>query len=122
MSGKMKWKIAVDILMTLALLVLMSYGMAGEAVHEWTGMGKSWKGQIYLFPDSADDSGTADTGLHAGLHGKWHPAFPLRVCVPAYQRLCRSGADRAYAWRLLGICTDVPASGTALEHGGKHGR
>ena len=39
MSGKMKWKIAVDILMTLALLVLMSYGMAGEAVHEWTGMG-----------------------------------------------------------------------------------
>ena len=32
-------KRAVDLLMTAALLLLMSYSLIGEAAHEWTGMG-----------------------------------------------------------------------------------
>ena len=33
MNGKQKAKIAVDVLMTLALLFLMPYELIGEAVH-----------------------------------------------------------------------------------------
>ena len=32
-------KRAVDLLMTAALLLLMSYSLIGEAAHEWIGMG-----------------------------------------------------------------------------------
>ncbi len=39
MSGKIRIKMIVDVLMTIALLVLMSYRMAGEAAHEWIGTG-----------------------------------------------------------------------------------
>lgn len=39
MSGKTRIKIIVDLLMTLALLFLMPYGMVGEAAHEWIGTG-----------------------------------------------------------------------------------
>lgn len=37
MSKKMRNKIYVDVLMTVALLLLMTYGLIGEAFHEWTG-------------------------------------------------------------------------------------
>ncbi|HCO28379.1 MAG TPA: hypothetical protein DIT54_02850 [Lachnospiraceae bacterium] len=39
MTKKSKIKIVVDMLMTIALLFLMPYGMVGETVHEWIGMG-----------------------------------------------------------------------------------
>ena len=35
----MKVKISIDAAMTLALLLLMAYGLVGEAAHEWIGMG-----------------------------------------------------------------------------------
>ena len=35
----MKWKIPLDIGMTLALLLLMGYGLIGEKTHEWIGVG-----------------------------------------------------------------------------------
>src|SRR5699024_5528817 len=38
MRAKQKMKIAVDILMTLALLLLMPYEMIGGAAHEWIGI------------------------------------------------------------------------------------
>lgn len=34
-----KIKLAVDAAMTVALLLLMAYGLVGEAAHEWLGMG-----------------------------------------------------------------------------------
>lgn len=34
MSRKLKMKLAIDFLMTLALLLLMPYELIGEAVHE----------------------------------------------------------------------------------------
>ena len=39
MKTKQKIKIAVDLLMTIALLLLMPYEMIGEAAHEWIGAG-----------------------------------------------------------------------------------
>ena len=35
----MKVKTSIDTAMTLALLLLMAYGLVGEAAHEWIGMG-----------------------------------------------------------------------------------
>lgn len=39
MKSTMKCKLAVDAAMTAALLLLMAYGLVGEAAHEWMGMG-----------------------------------------------------------------------------------
>lgn len=39
MKSTMKCKLAVDAAMTAALLLLMAYGLVGEAAHEWLGMG-----------------------------------------------------------------------------------
>lgn len=39
MKSTMKCKLAVDAAMTVALLLLMAYGLVGEAAHEWLGMG-----------------------------------------------------------------------------------
>ena len=39
MSKTMKIKTTVDVLMTIALLLLMSYGLLGEEWHEWVGVG-----------------------------------------------------------------------------------
>ena len=39
MKPRMVWKLAVDMAMTAALLLLMAYGLIGEAVHEWIGIG-----------------------------------------------------------------------------------
>lgn len=39
MNGKQKKRMAVDVLMTAALLLLMPYGMVGETTHEWIGAG-----------------------------------------------------------------------------------
>ena len=39
MSKTMRLKIVIDILMTAALLLLMPYGLLGEAYHEWIGTG-----------------------------------------------------------------------------------
>lgn len=39
MKRKQKLKIGVDILLTVALLLLMSFEMVGDAAHEWIGMG-----------------------------------------------------------------------------------
>lgn len=39
MSKTMKIKMMIDMLMTIALLLLMSYGLLGEEWHEWIGMG-----------------------------------------------------------------------------------
>lgn len=39
MKPVMKVKISIDAAMTLALLLLMAYGLVGEAAHEWLGMG-----------------------------------------------------------------------------------
>lgn len=41
MRPKLILKLAVDIAMTAALLLLMAYELIGQAVHEWIGIGMS---------------------------------------------------------------------------------
>lgn len=55
MKPKAKIKIAVDLLLTLALLALMGYHLWGEALHEWVGTG-----MFLLFI------------AHHVLNGNWH--------------------------------------------------
>lgn len=54
MKSKMIVKIAVDLAMTVALLLLMTYELIGQAAHEWIGIG-----MFALFV------------LHHVLNGKW---------------------------------------------------
>lgn len=39
MSGKTIFKISIDCIMTVMLLLLMAYSLIGEALHEWLGIG-----------------------------------------------------------------------------------
>lgn len=39
MKPTLKIKIAVDAAMSVSMLLLMAYGLVGEAAHEWIGMG-----------------------------------------------------------------------------------
>lgn len=39
MSKTIRYKLMIDVLMTVILLLLMSYGLFGEAYHEWAGAG-----------------------------------------------------------------------------------
>ena len=39
MKPILKIKIAVDAAMSVSMLLLMAYGIVGEAAHEWIGMG-----------------------------------------------------------------------------------
>ncbi len=58
MKPKVVIKLAVDILMTLALLFLMGYHLWGEALHEWVGAG-----MLLLFI------------AHHILNGHWHQSL-----------------------------------------------
>lgn len=72
MKPILKLRIVVDIAMTAALLLLMAYGLVGEAAHEWIGMG-----MLVLFV------------LHHILNRKWCAALmrgrytPFRVVQTA---------------------------------------
>ena len=66
MQRKQMWKITIDILMTVSLLLLMTYSMVGEKAHEWLGNG------LFVF-------------IGYCLSGKWFPRKlkhkqPLQIC------------------------------------------
>lgn len=65
MSRKLKMKLAIDFLMTLALLLLMPYELIGESVHEWIGAG-----MFVLFV------------LHHILNRKWTGNLGKGRCTP----------------------------------------
>ena len=125
MNGKQKKRMAVDVLMTAALLLLMPYGMVGETAHEWIGAG-----MLVLFI------------LHHVLNRKWlggmrkgkyTPVRILQTVLAAAVLVCMIGSMfsgivlsrhvfsflRIRGLRLLGICADVSASGHSLGNGHK---
>lgn len=71
MKWIMKVKIVVDAVMSLALLLLMAYGLVGEAAHEWIGMG-----MFFLFV------------LHHILNRRWIGAVPKGRYTPS--RICQT--------------------------------
>lgn len=60
MKPTLKIKIAVDAAMSVSMLLLMAYGLVGEAAHEWIGMG--------MFALSV---------AHHVLNRRWIQAVPL---------------------------------------------
>ena len=133
MSTKQKLKIAVDILMTAALLLLMPYALIGEAAHEWIGMG-----MLVLFV------------LHHILNHRWikNLGRGKYTCIRAVQTVLAalilisilgsmaSGillsryvfafldirgltvlARSIHVLRVLGLCADGPSPGTSLGNG-----
>lgn len=65
MKPILKIKIAVDAAMSVSMLLLMAYGLVGEAAHEWIGMG-----MFVLFV------------LHHILNRRWIKAVPQRRYTP----------------------------------------
>ena len=65
MKPILKIKIAVDAAMSVSMLLLMAYGLVGEAAHEWIGMG-----MFALFV------------AHHVLNRRWIQAVPRGATLP----------------------------------------
>lgn len=105
MKPILKIKIAVDAAMSVSMLLLMAYGLVGEAAHEWIGMGmfalsvvhhvlnRRWiqavpRGALHALAHRADGTGRADFPVHGRLYDQRHCAVPPCVCVsPQARRL-----------------------------------
>ena len=103
MKPKMIAKICVDIGMTIALLLLMPYELVGQAAHEWIGIGNFC------------------AGLHDWFHGQRSHSFPPCSFFSADQRWTFFWKKPAHACILLGLCSVVLTSGSALEHDDRNG-
>lgn len=75
MKPKVILKIALDVLMTLALLFLMGYQFWGDAPHEWVGVGT-----FVLFTVHHLLNGSWHKSL---LRGKYTPMRVLMLCIDA---------------------------------------
>ena len=94
MKPILKIKIAVDAAMSVSMLLLMAYGLVGEAAHEWIGMGMFVLSVAHHILNhrwiQAVPRGrytplrvvqTADFPVHGRLHDQRHCAVPPCVCV-----------------------------------------
>lgn len=91
MKPKMILKIGIDIVMTIALLLLMAYQLIGEENHEWIG--------VFMF-------------VFFILH---------HILICSYNWCQCHGQSCPYAMCLLGICANEHSSGLSLEHHAGHG-
>lgn len=132
MKPVMKVKISIDAAMTLALLLLMAYGLVGEAAHEWLGMGmfalfllhhllnRRW---IRAVPRTlcapthrADGADAAAPSDHAGLHGQRCDRLAVSVSLSGWLRPYVMGGKAAMLCAYWGLRADDLAW-NALEHG-----
>ena len=97
MSRKLIIKIVVDLCMTVLILLLMSYSLVGEVVHEWLGMAML----VFLILHGALNAGwirglrkgrysafrivqTASAAfVHAGFYAQRYRTVPVCLCVSA---------------------------------------
>lgn len=95
-------KIAVDAVMSVSMLLLMAYGLVGEAAYEWIGMGmfalfvahhilncrwiKCSKGALYAPAHGAGGAGRADLPVHDRLHDQRHCVVPSCICISSEAR------------------------------------
>lgn len=96
-----KLKMIIDVLLTIALLLLMPYGMVGEAAHEWIGAAMFVLFVIHPFQ-------------YPRLHGKRNRHLPACICIHKDSGNQRPSENGSHDLRLLGFCPDVPSSGTSL--------
>ncbi len=73
MKPKMIWKLAVDIAMTVALLLLMAYELVGQAAHEWIGIGMF---VLFILHHILNGSWSGNI-----LKGRYHPVRILQTGI-----------------------------------------
>ena len=136
MKPRMALKIIVDIAMTVALMLLMTYELIGRAAHEW----------IYVCPVPAspcpeqqveqeyperkvhfpapftDNPGGRCASVHDGFHDQRYCLVRACLCVPYHPQRTELGKNMASALLLLGVCDDEPAPWVPLEHDDGHGQ
>lgn len=84
MKPVMKVKISIDAAMTLALLLLMAYGLVGEAAHEWIGMG--------MFALSVVHHVLNRRWIQAVLWGRYTPLRIVQTALAGLIFLCMVGS------------------------------
>lgn len=131
MKKKQITKIAVDFLMTVLLLFLMTYEHIEQGFHEWIGCGMflmfilhhllngRWlmavcKGRYTPYRIVQTHACPSDFLQYARLHVKRGIPFPDSICIPGTE--CGVGKRCSYTVCLLGICVDEFAPGLALEY------
>ena len=138
MKPTLKIKIAVDAAMSVSMLLLMAYGLVGEAAHEWIGMG--------MFALFVAHHVLNRRWINAVPRGRYTPLRIVQTALAGLILLCMVGSmisgivlsrhvfaflprhgwlmslarKAAYPLRLLGLRADEPAFGNALEHGAGH--
>lgn len=129
MKSRAVFKIIIDIAMTVALMLLMTYELIGQSTHEWIGMGMFALFLIHHVLNRKWSGGLAK--------GKWTPlrvwqtVLVLWVLVTMLGSMVsgivlsrsvfaflpiRSGQSWARTLHLLGLCWHEPALGLSLEH------
>lgn len=84
MKKQQKIKIAVDILMTAALLFLMPYEMVGEAAHEWIGAGMFF---LFVVHHILNRKWIKNT-----IRGRYTPLRVVQTVLAALILLCMLGS------------------------------
>lgn len=84
--------------------------------------GKPLERQLYTAANLADTAGSSGIALYDRVNGERHHPFPPRPFLPADKRPAILCQKPAYGFCLLGICVDVPPSGTPLEHDDGNGQ
>lgn len=84
MKPVMKVKISIDAAMTLALLLLMAYGLVGEAAHEWVGMG--------MFALFVAHHVLNRRWINAVLRGRYTPLRIVQTALAGLIFLCMVGS------------------------------
>lgn len=133
MKPKTIAKLAVDILMTVLLLLLMGYHFWGKAAHEWIGAGilllfvamhllnLSWHKSIFKGHYTAARVFTlcVDVFIMLAMLAQVYSGMVMSRYVFGFfanQRGYVFGAPAAYSWRILGLSFDEPAFGNSLEY------
>ena len=74
-------------------------------------------GKIFAGPYFSGLRGYVDTAFHVCINVQRYCPVPACIYIPSDKERAGSGKAAAYTGFLLGICTDEPASGIALEYG-----
>ena len=84
MNTKQKIKITADVLITVALLLLMPYGLVGEAAHEWIGAGMFL---LFILHHILNRKWTGNIGK-----GKYTPYRILQTVLVVLVLICMLGS------------------------------
>lgn len=126
-------KMTIDSAMPIGLLLLMGYGLVGQVIHEWIGVGmfilfiwhhilnSNWSKSLFrgryneCIQARTDSACFRNASVYGRAHGQWHCAFPTCFFLSAHQRRKTAGENHPSAVRLLGVCSYECPSRLSLE-------